>query len=547
MTVLNILPLDKSLSFIQLLAEASWPLTPEQVHDLARQVGWDLNVTAKYSFYHSFDVLPDIPGSMALNSHGVPQVYFRVSEYARGDDKDQKIALLVAHMMTLEKELTALYGQPFYFTTEFAEEEFRWWRLPSGAWLKIEYGGPRAEVTLKGPRHEHEPQDRILVPSVQTSMRTIQTWLDASWPLPVSTVHTLAENLGWGADEVSSSSFFSTFQHLFFEANPYYYTEDFFGEPDIDVSYGQHGATKISFPLADHWSMRTEAEAWPLMWDHMLELEATLTATYGSPEKGRSWGGRHCAKWMVTPHLSLTTFRGPGASEVTIEFVEPEELGATETAFNYEVDEVLGIIDEWAGSMQSCDLFGAAEIARGMGWSPDIPDYPDTFYTRVSPPGQTRAAIKDEKQQVWLVTFDVAMGVEENTPGRSEADIERVMVALEDALNKRFGPAEESAHYGGEYRDWDTGQGTRVRIAYGLGMSSVWIYDPAKKSTVETFITRPAQSETVKIQPASDTPKEHDAGTAVPAPSGRGPYMSKVAFFVGLLVVLGIILGYFFL
>lgn len=546
MTILTILPLDKSLSFIRSLAETDWPLTSERVHDIARQVGWDLAITDEYFSYQSFDILADIHGSMTLHSYGVPQVSFNVSEYARGDDKEQKIARLVRHMMALEKELRGLYGNAYIFTTEWAEKEFRWWRLPSGVWVKIEYGGPRATVTINGPRNEYEPEDRVLVPSVQACMRTIQTWVEASWPLPVSSVHSIAESLGWGADDVSSSAFFSNFLHSFFEANPYYYTEDFFAVPDVDVDYGQRGATKISFPLADHWSMRTEAQAWQLMWDRMLEVEAALSTSYGPPERGRSWGGRHYAKWMVIPHLSVTTFRGAGMSDVTIEFIEPEDLEPSDIPVTYEVDEVLGIIDEWTGSMHSLDLFEAGEIATGLGWSPENPDWPDTFYTRVSPPGQARAAIKGDKQQLWLVTFDVAMGIKEDTPGHSAADIERVMTALEAALETRYGHAEARSHYGGEYRDWDTGQGARVRIGYGLGMSSVWIYDPAKRSTVDTFITRPAQPETAKAQPAPAVWEKTGSETAKSSSSGRGPSMSKVAFSCTFLAVLGAVLAYFF-
>lgn len=547
---LNILPIDQTLSFIQALTTTTWPLTREQVHECAAQVGWDLDMEKEHSWYQSFEISPDIDGSMTLHSYGVPNLYFRVSEAARGEDKDEKITLLSAHMKTLENELTALYGQPFSFTDEESKEEIRWWKLSSGMWLKINYGTPHPEVAITCPRHPSEPKDLIAVPTMQECLRTIQTWLDASWPLPVSTVHNLANSLGWNPEDQSSSEFFSTLPYVFFEKHPPFYSEDFSAEPDVYLTYGQRGARKISFSLADHWSMRTEAEAWPLIQERMLEVETALSASYGPPETGTIRGNRHYAKWAVTPHLSLTIYRAPGVSDVTIEYLESQETHTTGVPITYGLDEVLHIIDEWtqAMAMGPIDLFDAAEIATGIGWFPENTDWPDTYYTQVSPPAQPRAAIRDENQQVWLVTFDVAMGVDEHVPGRSASDIEHAMTTLEAALSERYGAAETSTHYGGQYRDWDTGHGVRVRLSYGLGMSSVWIYDPAKKATVETFITRP-EGVTDETATSSSVARSVETlafgGQSEASRDGAASPMPKIAFFLVFLAALGFILKYF--
>ena len=535
----KILPLNESLSFIQALTSATWPLTTEQVRNVAVQVGWKLETTKEYSWYQSFEIAPNISGTMTCHSYGVPDLAFRVSEVMRGEVAEEKRDLVNAHMMTLEKELTVLYGQPFRFTNEDSRDEYRWWTLPSGVWLRINYGHLPPRVALTGPRHEQEPEDLIIIPPTQDCLRSIQTWLDAPWPLPVSAVHDYADRLGWNAEEESSSTFFSTFQYVLYKENPYSYSEDFFAEPDIDVSYGPRGAKKINFPLAEHWSMRTEAEAWPLIQARMGEVEAALSELYGTPEKGPIGGDRCYAKWAVTEQLSMSLIQGPGTAFVRIEHLAPQEEGPG-IPFNYEVDEVVSIIDEWTQSMGSIDLFDAAEIADGIGWFPVDQNWPDIYYTQVSPQAEPRAAIRDENQQVWLVTFDVAMGVKEGTPGRSPADIERVMKNLETVLTQRYGSAEEATHFGCHYRDWDTRKGVRVRIAYGSGMSSVWIYDPAKKATVEGYITQTAPSTTLKNQPAS----KESAGTD--APAGGSPYMSKLAFFGTFLAVLGMILKYLF-
>ncbi|RRC95127.1 DUF6301 family protein [Schaalia canis] len=541
MGALRILPIEETVSFIQVLVNAQWPLTVERAHEYVKQVGWTVeqpDADDEYVLPGSFWIAPDVRCRLTVHSYGVPDLFFHVSNIVEREEQHQATEILTAHMIGLEKELTNLYGQPFRFANDVNAREFRWWKTPAGVWVRINYGTARPTVSITGPRQESEPEDQIVVPDTKSCLQTIQTWLSAPWPLPVATVHDYADRVGWTPEEESSTEFYSTLIYALYDGNLRIFSEDFFAEPDVGVTYGRRGATRVHFDLAAHWSERTEAEAWPLIKERMRDVEAAITDLYGQPEKStQGVDNQNYAKWDVTPHLSLSLFHGPGNSNVTIDYHGPEDERATGVPINYEVDDVLRIIDEWTQSMGSIDLFDAAEIASGIGWFPEDSSWPKIYYTQVSPPAEPRAAIRDENQKVWLVTFDVAMGVKERTPGRTPADIERVMTSLEVALTQRYGVAEESSHYGGHYRDWDTRRGLRVRIAYGLGMSSVWIYDPAKKATVETFITEPAG---VKKTPRSS------AATVESPQEGNTSTMSTVAIVTTFLAVLGGILKYFF-
>ncbi|WP_175955786.1 DUF6301 family protein [Schaalia sp. Marseille-Q2122] len=552
MNALKIIPNDQSLAFIQTLVNTTWPLTVEQVYGYAEQVGWTaekIDTEEDYAPPGSFWIAPEVRCLLTVHSYGVPDLFFHASNLVEREERGRATEILTAHMRELEKELTNLYGQPFRLSNDVNGREFCWWKTPTGVWVRITYGTARPTVSITGPRHESEPEDQIIVPDTTSCLQTIQTWLNAPWPMNVAAVHDCADTVGWTAEESSSTAFFSTLMHVMYDGNLRIFSEDYFAEPDVGVTYGRRGATRVTFNLADHWSERTEAEAWPLMKERMLEVEAALTEIYGQPERNtRGVDNPHFAQWNITPHLSLALFHGPGKSNVIIDYHGPEDDRVTGIPINYEVDDALRIIDEWTQSMDSIDLFDASEIASGIGWFPEDSSWPDVYYTQVSPPAEPRAAIRDEDQRVWLVTFDVSMGMKDRTPGRTNADIERVMKNLETALNSRYGQAEESSHYGGEYRDWNTSTGLRVRIGYGLGMSSVWIYDPAKKATVESFITRPPATYGKEKLVAS--PEGGQASTGVGnAASGEpetGSPISLLAFITSAIAAIGMIVKYFF-
>lgn len=94
-------------------------------------------------------------------------------------------------------------------------------------------------------------------------------------------------------------------------------------------------------------------------------------------------------------------------------------------------------------------------------------------------------------QNVPLIALTVHTPRSHEKHPRKDALLESTMRFLLDLFTERYGDPEIESFWGGEYRDWHLPTDLRLRLSFGLGMSTMWIYDPELKEHVETFVTLP--------------------------------------------------------
>lgn len=526
------LPLDNTATLIQAIAQYSWPLQEEDVRPLFQQAGLTLQTDLPGYFSHRFVVNGvTYPGSLAIYSFGIHRVTLYVCDYPENMGEAEAAPIATDYMLKLIDHLRWVFGEPLDYHDEGAKGTYLWWNLPSGACIEISYGTCLPCIRIAGPSHPTEPEDGLILLPVERCLELIQTWVDAPWPLSIPVVHSTCNRLNWRAKKGSSSGFYSELPYFFYQCVPPYANEDFFAEPDVHVRFAGSLPTQVTFELADYWSMRSASQAWPAMRDHMLNIKAALTEKYGEPEVTKGSISPYKATWLLPNDLSVTLHYGAGQSRAEVRHLPSfnRELRTTPTSI-YDLNDAIEAIFWWAEETpRPLNLQHARQLAEDIDWFPEDTEHPEHYYTLISDPAQPRATIREENGQVWLITFDVAH-TQSNSGGHIDPEIESAMREIEEVITDEYGVPEATQYGAKHYRDWQAPTGTRVRIAYGLNMSSVWIYAPEKKDIIDTFVNQTRAhrvkntggvKESSEVIAASDRP-------AIPLTSGQ-----KMMVFIG--------------
>lgn len=220
-------------------------------------------------------------------------------------------------------------------------------------------------------------------------------------------------------------------------------------------------------------------------------------------------------------------------SILTLEYVLPGRVAQSTTGESSEVArchrrvdsyiEAMNLIDSWVNLPLPWSPSDVEDHARGLGWvrmsaaakeqrvcaQVSLPDMPavakkpgvsKTSRIALEPrlPLKSRVPLFSRvpagtlpSQNVPLIALTVHPPRSHEKHPRKDALLESTMRFLLDLLTERYGEPEIESFWGGEYRDWLLPNDLRLRLSFGLGMSTVWIYDPALKEHLETFVTLP--------------------------------------------------------
>lgn len=190
-------------------------------------------------------------------------------------------------------------------------------------------------------------------------------------------------------------------------------------------------------------------------------------------------------------------------SILTLEYLLPDGDGAVCEAESrelvrchrrvYSYDEAVNLIDSWVNLPRPWRASDVEDHARGLGW------------VRMSPLAKQKHACarvavgegphfptwKNSRNNIPLIAITVHPPRSQEQNPRKDASLESAMRFLLYVFTQRYGDPEIERFWGGEYRDWPLADDLRLRLSFGLGMSTVWIYDPVLKEDVETFVTLP--------------------------------------------------------
>lgn len=487
MATYDFLPLQNTATLIRTFAEQSWPLQEETVQAIFNYAQLSFEVRESYTFFHTFTINSKThKGYLPRRSFGIPRIVFYVCDFPDSSKVADPTPLANSYIGALINELRPTLGQPLSYDNIEDSRRFVWWMTPTGVRIDIEYGSCLPSISISGPSRPGESEDTLAMPSVDRCVEIVRAWTDAHWPMSVPAVHRTASALGWSSEAGSSHAFYSELPVCVHQANPSYYSTDYFAEPDVAVRYSGSEAGQISFNLAEYWSVRSEPAAFPTIVERMREVEAALRQIYGQPVPDPLARLPFSALWSLANGVTVSLQYGRGKANVCIR--HPRTLERTPYAGPsiYTTNDVLHVINHWAQAWRGLSFESSTVVAKNLGWVPVNDDDPRSFYTPLSAPAEPLASLQVEDQHVWLVTFTLAQ-MKVNGIHVAHPYIESSMQYLEHSLTQHYGTPEINQIGRTDYRDWGLPSGARIRMAYGNKLGQVWIYAPEKRSQLDAM------------------------------------------------------------
>lgn len=480
MATYDFLPLQKTATLIRTFAEQPWPLQEDIVQAIFNYTQLSFDLCESYTYFRTFTINNTThKGYLTRRSFGVPRIMFYVCDFPDSSTVVDPIPQANSYVDALINELRPLLGHPLSYDNIEDSRRFVWWMTPAGVRIGIEYGSCLPSINISGPTRPGEGEDTVAMPSVDRCIEIIRAWTDTRWPLHVPEVHCIASELGWSSEANSSHAFYSELPVCVHQANPSYYSTDYFAEPDVSVRYSGSDAAQVSFSLAEYWSVRSEPAAFPAVIERMREVEAALRQIYGQPVPDPLARLPFSALWSLANGVTVSLQYGRGQANVCIRhphtWEKVEHIGPS----IYNSEDIVQAIKQWTHGWRGLTAHSATDLAKKLGWFPVNEYDPRSFYTPISAPAEALASLQIDNGQVWMVTFTLAQ-MKLNGLHVAHPNIESSMLDLEHYLTHEYGTP-QMTHVGRtQYRDWGVLSGTRIRLAYGDKLGQLWIYSSDK-------------------------------------------------------------------
>lgn len=441
------------------------------------------------------------------------------------------------YMSGIRDAFTQTFGQPAAMKDPETDTEIFWWAHPaqsgesSDLHLRLTMGDINELACTFNGSCEHEPQRT----TVHNALHPIQLWVHARWPMLPKQCTNLARECGWVADPHSHRRFIQAplnnarysvkkpnAQKLAREAHHKSMVNIIGGNP-LSALAGQDNPVRgIRFSLVGEFPLATQPEEWPSIHSLCEQVEAELTAEYGSatitmhPQSTGGQGRR--AQWTLPSGVTLCLETSPGAAWVTIHDPSSSIDDAHDSRYLFSTQDALLFIDHWLAAERPLSAARATTLLKKAGC---VQQYSTNFHTPISVPLGQGARLYKGEDNIDVICLDMAADTHRGPHALSAQRIMRTMTDIEAALTERYGPPECLEAYSGHYRMWTTPGGQLIRIAYGLGMSMVWICEAEKRPQIEDLVITPSP-----VRPESFNPQDVMLGDRLPweIRAGQDPY-----------------------